>query len=530
MSGFKFEPYDGGAFNYAEKVAVECSQSGFSNIWIKPQNGTTNQAGPFIFDIDPSVDKYCMLKKAMLETDLALVASDGSQLPWNKIAALCDLIGVTMWENVEVFLNGQPFSGASSVNASYKAFIETMLTYDADSARSHLQSQFFYQDTPGEYDNMVVDKRKVQEYYYGQIERGKIQVAANIPLKYKAGQQDEQALIKEENDARAAAGEAARPAAWKPPVISESKKLQERIKLYEPFFKTAIAGDLSIMLADQGDKINVGYDARAKVARGSAEFDVYAPICHDFFRVDNNLGPGNRLQLKLTRHKDPFVINTYDETAGLKLVIRDMKLHLHYIQRRERIRPPLHEIYRMNETQMHKQLVNAMSPSATFRVHNGGVLPKQLILAMVTVRQAEGAYKSNPFHLQHFFMKNVSLNINGERYPMTGIETDFERLNPRMARAFHWLFLNTGAAEAQKGNLISWAAFMSGCTVTVFNIDPDLCNMRHLHQAHYGFMDVTIEYSRPLNEPIYVLYEKVFPKVVVNDKLSNTLSVLDVEA
>ena len=66
--------------------------------------------------------------------------------------------------------------------------------------------------------------------------------------------------------------------------------------------------------------------------------------------------------------------------------------------------------------------------------------------------------------------------------------------------------------------------------LTVFNIDPDLCNMRHLHQAHYGFMDVTIEYSRPLSEPIYVLYEKVFPKVVVNDKLSNTLSVLDVEA
>ncbi len=527
---FKFEAYDGGAFNYAERVAVECSQSGFSNIWINPQNGTTNQAGPFIFDIDPSVDKYCMLSKAQLEMDLRMVDKNGEDLKFDDIAAPVDLIAVTFWESVEVFLNGQPFAGASAVNASYKAFLETMLSYDSDSANSHLQSQFFYQDSPGEYDSMVVRKHDVRNFFYQQIEDERIEGPV-IESRWKKGAKvDNATLMAEENARRDAKGENPVPAGWVAPDYSEADKLKERIKVYEPFFEGKLTNATKIMLADDSDKINIGFNARAKVVRGSEVFDVVGPICHDFFRVDNNLGPGNRLQLKLTRHKDPFLINTYLEDKGMKILIDEMRLHLHYIHRRERIRPPLHEVYRMNETQMHKQLVNAMSPSITFRVHNGGVLPKQLIMAMVSVNQAEGSYRANPFHLHHYFMKNVSLNINGEQYPMTGIETDFERLNPKIARAFRFLFDNTGAADTEKGNLVSWASYMSGCTVTVFNIDFDLCNMRHLHQAWYGFMDATIKFSRPLPEPIYVLYEKVFPKVVINDKLSNTLTVLDIEA
>ena len=536
MAAFHFQPYDGGAFNYAEKINVECSQSGFSNVWIKPQNGTTNQAGPFIFDIDPSVDKYIMLKKVMLETDCRVVRSDGTDLQWEDIVAPVDLFGATMWESVEVFLNGQPFSGASAVNAGYKAFIQTMLTYDADSAASHLQSQFFYQDTPGYYDTFFVTRDTVRDYFRKLAEEGHFPGIV-VPLKYRAEEKtytnDE--LKADENRIRGLKGEAAVGDDWTPPDadknLTDTGKYLGRLQTYDDHFERELTDATKALLIDPAkDRYNVGFNARAVVARGSAKFDTYSPLCHDFFKVDNNLGPGNRLQVKLTRHKDPFLLNSYLNNKGYKVVIDDMRLHLHYVQRRERIRPPLREVYRMNETQLHKQLVNATAPSITFRVHNGGVLPKTIVFAMVTVNQAEGAYNANPFHLHHFFQKNISLNINGEQYPMSGLETDFDRVNPKIARTFYWGFDNTGAADAQKGNLVSWNAFMSGCTVTTFNLDFDLCNMRHLHNAQYGYIDATIQFSQVLSDPIYVLYVKVFPKVVVNDKLSNTLSVLDIEA
>ena len=524
----QFEPDEAGAFDYAQKIKVECSQSGFSNIWIPPQNGTTNQAGPFIFDIDPSVDKYIMLKKVKLEMDCRVLKENGDELGFEDVVAPCDLTGACFWENVEVFLNGQPFSGASSVNAGYKAFLETMLTYDADSAASHLQSQFFYQDTPGQYDNFSASERLVKEYFYHLCQHGKIET--DVPLKYQAGKHEEAELVADENARRAKRNEDPRPATWKPPAFSEEEKTEQRLAIYNAKWAELAQEGLTAILAGEGDAVNVGFDARAKVVRGSERFDMYSPICHDFFRINNNLGPGNRLQLKLTRHRNPFLLNTYLTTHNYQIRIDEMKLHLHYVQRRERIRPPLREIYRMNETQVHKQLVNKSAPSITFRVQNGGVLPKSIVFALVSVRQAEGAYNTNPFHFHHYFLKNISLNINGESYPGNGLEADFERPNPKIARLFHWGFDNTGASDAQKGNLVSWAAFMSGCTVIPFNLDFDLCNMKHLHTAQYGYIDCTIEFHIPLNEPIYVLYEKIYTKAVVNDKLTNTLTVLDIEA
>ncbi len=526
---FDFEPYDGGAFNYSQKVKVECSQKGFSDVWIHPQNGTTNQAGPFIFDIDPSVDKYLQPNKTMLEMDLQIVRSDGTSLKYNDPVAPICLLGLCAWESVELFLNGQPFSGASSMNSGYKSFLETMLTYDADSRSSHLQSQFFYIDSPGEFDNFLVHADVVKQTLFKAFEEGKEHIA--MLKKFAPGvTYNNQILMAEENQLRTQAGKQPVPATWKAPTLSESEKTDGRFKVYEAEWTKMLKGATGNTVAQKGQPINRGFAARAKVVMGSERFDTYAPVCHDFFRVNNNIGPGNRLQLKLTRHKDEFVLNSYMTDMGYKVVIHDMKLHLHYITRRERIRPPLREVYLMNETQLHKQLVGQFSPSTTFRLHNGGVMPKSIVLAMVSVQQAEGAYNLNPWHFHHFHLKNVSLNINGEQYPQGGLCADFERMNPKIARIYRWGFDNSGAADAEKGNLISWNAFMSGSTVIVFDLNPDLCNGLHFHQAEYGYIDVNIQFSQPLNEPIYVLYHKATPKVVINDKLTNHLTVLDIEA
>jgi hypothetical protein len=210
--------------------------------------------------------------------------------------------------------------------------------------------------------------------------------------------------------------------------------------------------------------------------------------------------------------------------------VDDLKLHLHTIERRERIRPPLTEKYLMNETQLHRFIVPERLPTITLRIHNGGVLPKQVVVGMVDTKAMEGSYDYNPFNFHHFDASKIVLTINGETHPSNGLSTDFGKPNAHVARAYHWVYENTGAAGTDKGNIISWAAFQAGCFLVPFDLTFDKCNGLHNHNAQYGYMDLTIDFAEVLPCPIYVLCEMIFPKVVVNCKVTNTMAILDVEA
>ncbi len=58
---------------------------------------------------------------------------------------------------------------------------------------------------------------------------------------------------------------------------------------------------------------------------------------------------------------------------------------------------------------------------------------------------------------------------------------------------------------------------------------PDKCNSLHNHAGQYGNIDVLLEWSNALAEPIYCLYELVFPKKITNNKREGYVTVSDVE-
>jgi hypothetical protein len=57
-----------------------------------------------------------------------------------------------------------------------------------------------------------------------------------------------------------------------------------------------------------------------------------------------------------------------------------------------------------------------------------------------------------------------------------------------------------------------------------------LSNLLHNHDADYGYIDLDLSFDVDLPEPIYVIYEFVYNKVIVNDKVENEVAVLDVES
>ena len=544
-AGLNIIEVDDGNFNYDEDIFVETSQKDSRDYWIRPIGGVVNQSGPFTFTIEPMVDKYLQLNRTYLEINCKVVkGADVPLIAWHDIVAPVNLLGAVMWENVEVNLNGQPFSGASSMNVGYKAFIETMLSYDKDAGDSHLHSQFFYQDTATQYDNMKVKESTLRGIYFNGWKNNTITRPAIPPALQPIRGQDF-AVDKEYNflnDAKFIVPiiytEQLIPDPSDPEEEDNEAKIQRllhnrivgRRMIYRRAFENAIAPFHHNLIAAPHENVNNGYDSRFHVASGSDEFDMYVPITHDFFKLSNHIGPDNKIDIKLTMYPHEFLLNSFMLNLNFKLKILDMKLHLHTIERRERVPSPHIERYLMNETQMHKQVVAAGVPSTTFRIHNGGVMPKTVIIAMANTNAADGIFTLNPFTLHHHFIEKMALIINGESHPTQGLHFNFDKVNALCSRAYHWMYENTGSFDGEKGNTVTWAAFAAGAFIVPFDLTPDRCNGLHNHNAEYGYIDLELRFSRPLLEPIYVLYELVFNKVVVNSKVTNQVMVLDIQA
>ena len=545
-AGLDLVEVDDGNFDYNEKVLVETSQKHFRDYWIRPVGGVVNQEGPFIFMIEPMTDRYLQLNRACLEIKCKVVRQDGSDLGWNDIVAPVNLLGAVMWESVNVHLNGHPFKGASAINAGYKAIIETMLSYDSDARDTHLKAQFLELDSPYRYSDMHISQETIKRIFYEAITDNLVTPPQfpqeYLPYDYKAGDEipvptplelanlqtvdedDELLPMVKGQEELVDYRERAKQ-------LSELQKRKKVVDLYRQYFieKVVTMGQWKTVMAAGGNPTNIGYENRFGVVRRSAPFDMYVPITHDFFKLNNHIGPGNRIEIRLAMYPHSFLLNTYLDVFNYKLQILDMKLHLRTIERREKIPIPLKETYQMSETQLHRQIVGQGLPSITFRIHNGGVMPKTIIVAMVTTKAAEGSYSYNPFYFHHFDCERMALVINGETYPTDGLHFDFGATNPLVSRAYKWMYENTGASEGDKGNIVHWSAFQAGSFIVPFDLTPDKCNGIHNHNAEHGFIDLQLSFQRPLPVPIYVLYELVFPKVVINDKITNTVLSLDID-
>lgn len=520
-AGFKVIKEPMGAFNYKQTIAVEDTQRAYKDFHIRPIGGVSNQMGPFYFVVEPEDNWYLQLGLARLEAVLSVVRKDGSKLQdLNDVVAPNNLLGLVMWESVEPSINGQPLSGASCVNSGYKAFIDTMLSCDTNARNTHLLLALGHMDSPGEYDTMTLPMSTFRQQFRRLLEEGKIDTP-DIPEEIKTlpagslkadGQPMTELELEKANRTRS--------------------KLQQRF--LDEYFYTMMGLDperqQTLALLDRDRPTNLGFETRCKIVANSEKFTLFSPITHDLFNMDNHLGSMNRLDLKLTMYANRFLLNTHMAQNGYKLVLHDLKLHLRSIRLKESIPSPMQETYRMNETCLYKHVVPHGLTNYSFRIQHTGVLPKSIVVTTATTAAVEGHYQKNPFHFHHFFLKRISLFINGEQRPQGGLTFDFKRANQDTARGYHWLFANTGALAGNRGNLISLPHFQAGCFMVPFDLTPDRCNSAHNHNAELGYMDLVFEWMEPLKEPITVLYEMMFNKALLIDKSSGQVCTVDVAA
>ena len=277
-------------------------------------------------------------------------------------------------------------------------------------------------------------------------------------------------------------------------------------------------GRFNIMVREAENVIaNKGFTNRERLVRRSKEFDFMSPLTADFLRTDKHLAPGNKLAIKLYRARDDFILNSGHANANFKLLITDMRLYYQRIRLKEKFGPPKIERYLYTKTELKRFPIPQGMSAYDINLHQGGKMPKSVIITQVRTAAAEGAYGENPFYFPHFNINSLCLKINGQRLPSEPLRPDFEETdekNALVAREFVSMFMNTGLFKTDRGNCITYKTFRGGLTIFPFDLNVDMCNGYHLHSAKEGSISIELGWANPLPDPIVVMVHCSYDEVL----------------
>lgn len=162
---------------------------------------------------------------------------------------------------------------------------------------------------------------------------------------------------------------------------------------------------------------NLGLKARHELTKNSRMFELMGPIHSDFFNQDRFLLNNVELRIKLTRHRDAFVLMSQFQNE--KLLILDATL----LVRKVRISPTVllgHAAALENSpakyplTRVELKTITiptGLQDKSISNLHLGQI-PKRIIIGFVTNQAFNGHFQSNPFNFQHFNLNYLSLFVD----------------------------------------------------------------------------------------------------------------------
>ncbi|XP_071944761.1 uncharacterized protein F54H12.2-like [Antedon mediterranea] len=121
--------------------------------WVQyhPFNSITD-VGPVQFNIQGSSEEYIDLSQTMLNVKLKITRQDGTDLHADEPVGPTNHLLHSIFSKVDVSLNERLITPSTNTY-SYRAAIETLLTYGADAKDSHLTGGLYYKDTAGKMDS-----------------------------------------------------------------------------------------------------------------------------------------------------------------------------------------------------------------------------------------------------------------------------------------------------------------------------------------------------------------------------------------
>ena len=136
--------------------SVPPTQTGIEHaLWDVSYPVTSIEGGPIEFQINGGGDDYIDLNNTYLLVEAKITKKNGEAIAAKTAVAPVNNWLHSLFQQVEISMGGKIISEANNLYA-YKAYLENLLAYDAQTKRGQLANVMWYKDTAGKHDDLKV--------------------------------------------------------------------------------------------------------------------------------------------------------------------------------------------------------------------------------------------------------------------------------------------------------------------------------------------------------------------------------------
>lgn len=313
---------------------------------------------------------------------------------------------------------------------------------------------------------------------------------------------------------------------------------------YESFFNTLLKYDAEAMNThlqsqlfykdtgsmDSASPIsgNRGLTLRAMYSQKSNIFEVGGPIMSSVAWVNRYILQGVEIKIRLWPTAPAFHLMSSYSQPGYKTEIVDASLSVCMVT-------PSPQTLLAHQQIMEKKKWTAVYPYLKsdvkkysiskghycFSIDNVylGSVPSRLILGMVSEQATVGSYTKNPYNFRHYFIKNLSVCVDGESVPQKALQMKFGDTDQSssMIEAYLALYGRERFTDSGgEGLSISRSDFANGFTLFAFDLEPDVredADGSTWPTFKKGNLRIQMDFEKPLPESVSLIIYATFPSL-----------------
>ena len=451
--------------------------------WIgyAPLSSVENTDSPINFLVT-GTDEYIDLSKTILTVTGKIVKDNESVLDGANQTSVAPVNNFlhSLFKQVDVYLNGKQVTPAMGTYP-YRAYIETLLNYDASAKESQFSSALYYKDTATQMDEVgALPSSKTITLTSSAVQGANNTVDVSIPV----------------------------PGTGNQGFAKRSKFIQnsKQFVLSGPIFADIFMTDRLLL--------NM-MDLRVVLNRSS-----------------------NAFCLMDLSDKDNPAVKPKVQLSHVELKIRKVKLDQTVSDGIERMLKQTPALYPIRRVEC--KILTVPQNLPTTRQDNifSGLIPKTFVVGFVTANAAGGVYGKNPYNFAHFGVTSLSLTANGEEIPFKQLTLKYpKKANGEIDttageddaldfnEAYNTLFSGTGKIYSNAGLDINRDDYPGGYALYAFDLTPDMCkSSQYFNTVQHGSLSLALTFkaqAEPLAlvcygilRTLYVLMLKETPSMI----------------
>ena len=292
-------------------------------------------------------------------------------------------------------------------------------------------------------------------------------------------------------------------------ILKTNKTVQDNLLTSQLYYKDV--GDKDTTDAKTGT--NEGLVARYTKTLGGHIVEIEGPLLLDVFQQPKLLINGVHMGLKLYPSTNTFRLISDSASPAEKVQIVDARFKvcvqrlnneaLLYHQKQIQTQPATYPYLRTDI-----KTIALASGQFSYSVDDlfQGLVPSTLVVGLVSSAAFNGDYKKNPFNFHHYHCRSVGLYVDGQSYPSTPLQPNFE--------ADQYTDCYRTLTQFREDINITKDDYKNGYCLYLLDIDPyfSFTNKRR------GHCRLELKFTKALPESVTILVYATFPEILSIDQ------------